>query len=197
MRTVNPERYAARRSAILRAAATLFAEHGFDGTTTAAVCRAAGIGSGTLFHYFPDKRSLFHALFADDVAATAKFVGRLDRSDPLAALLALVDHRAADVGDPLVPGLLMAALTQASRDPQFAALLERDDRTVRAAAAELIDDAARRGQVAPTTDAQTAARWVCALGDALYFQAAEDGFDAGRDTAVLRTLVLRFLGAAA
>jgi AcrR family transcriptional regulator len=195
MRTVNPERYAARRSAILGAAAVLFAERGFDGTTTAAICRGAGIGSGTLFHYFPDKRSIFHALFADDLAKTEELVRRLDRTDPLAALLALVDHRAADAGDPLVPGLLMAALTQAGRDPEFATLLERDDRTVRAAAAELIEEAVRRGQASPPTDPVTAARWVCSAGDALFFQAAEEGFDLARDTAVLRELVVRFLGA--
>ena len=65
---------------------------------------------------FPTKRSIFHDLFADDLDSTAQLVAALDESDPMAAVVTLVKHRTADVGDPLVPGLLMAAITHAGRD---------------------------------------------------------------------------------
>ena len=195
MRTVDPARHAARRARILEAAAGVFAAHGFDGATTAAVCRAAGIGSGTLFHYFPDKRALFTALFAEDLERLPEVLAALDRTDPLAALLALVEHRAADAGDPVVPGLLVAAIVQAGRDPDFAALLAADDAAVRAALADLLRAATARGQVDPGLDADLAASWVVSLVDALYFRAGEPGFDVDRERAVLRVLVLRFLRA--
>ena len=63
-RTVDPEKHLARRLVIIDAALTCFAAHGYAGTTTAAICREAGIGSGTFFHYFPTKQSLLLAILA-------------------------------------------------------------------------------------------------------------------------------------
>ncbi|REF36209.1 TetR/AcrR family transcriptional regulator [Thermasporomyces composti] len=195
MRTVDPVRYAERRARILDAAAEVFAERGFDGATTAAICRRAGIGSGTLFHYFPDKKSIFHALFADDSEATKAFLEQLDRSDPLAALFAVIDHRTADATHPVVPGLLMALLVQLGRDPELAAIVDRDEQMVNAVMADLIRKAARRGQVRPPTDPETAARWISALIDAVYLQAGRPGVDPAREVEVLRVVVTRFLDA--
>ena len=63
-RTVDPERHLARRLVIIDAALTCFAASGYAGTSTAAICREAGIGSGTFFHYFPTKQSLLLAILA-------------------------------------------------------------------------------------------------------------------------------------
>jgi hypothetical protein len=56
MRTVDPEKHQQRRLSIIGAAVDLFATKGFAATTTAEICRAAGISSGNLFHYFPSSR---------------------------------------------------------------------------------------------------------------------------------------------
>jgi AcrR family transcriptional regulator len=44
---------------ILQAALDLFAEHGFDGATTEAIARRAGVTEKTLFRHFQSKRVLF------------------------------------------------------------------------------------------------------------------------------------------
>ncbi len=44
--------------AILQAAKKLFAEQGFDNTTTRAIATEAGVGIGTVFAHYPDKASL-------------------------------------------------------------------------------------------------------------------------------------------
>ncbi|MBF6059865.1 TetR/AcrR family transcriptional regulator [Nocardia terpenica] len=44
-RTVDEKRHQQRRLQIIDAALTSFAADGFDGTTTAAICRTTGIGS--------------------------------------------------------------------------------------------------------------------------------------------------------
>ena len=75
MRTVDPAKHAAKRASIVDAAAGCFAEKGFERTTTADICQAAGISSGSLFHYFPTKRTIFTAIFTDDAVETA---GRLE-----------------------------------------------------------------------------------------------------------------------
>ena len=60
---------AENRSRILEAAKDLFAQNGYDRTTTRDVARAAGIATGTLFNYFPTKEQIVAALAGDAVAA--------------------------------------------------------------------------------------------------------------------------------
>lgn len=62
------ERKKAEKLARIEAAAReLFSERGYDKTTTRAIARAAGIGAGTLFVYFPEKYDLLFHLFSSDV----------------------------------------------------------------------------------------------------------------------------------
>ncbi|WP_067893566.1 TetR/AcrR family transcriptional regulator [Nocardia vaccinii] len=46
------------RGRLLRAAIELFAEHGYDATTTAQIAERAGLTKTTLFRLFPDKREI-------------------------------------------------------------------------------------------------------------------------------------------
>jgi AcrR family transcriptional regulator len=58
-----PRDSAATRHALLTAARTLFAEHGYDATTVRAVADRAGVNQALLFRYFGNKRGLFtHAV---------------------------------------------------------------------------------------------------------------------------------------
>lgn len=62
---VTAETKQATRKAILEASQKLFAQQGFDGATTRDIARAAGIGVGTLFNYFPTKEAIALALVGD------------------------------------------------------------------------------------------------------------------------------------
>ncbi len=50
------------REQILSAAARVFSEFGYEKASVARICGAVGIARGTLYQYFRDKQSLFHAL---------------------------------------------------------------------------------------------------------------------------------------
>jgi AcrR family transcriptional regulator len=50
-----------RREAILDAATTLFAEHGFNDADTQELAERLGVGKGTVYRCFPSKRDLFLA----------------------------------------------------------------------------------------------------------------------------------------
>ncbi|MFA5516492.1 MAG: TetR/AcrR family transcriptional regulator [Desulfuromonadales bacterium] len=52
-----------KRSALLQAALELFAEKGFNGSSTALIAKRAGVASGTLFLYFKNKEELIRELF--------------------------------------------------------------------------------------------------------------------------------------
>ena len=53
-----------RQASIIAAAATLFAQKGFNGTTTREIAKTAGISEALLFRYFPTKRALYAAIIA-------------------------------------------------------------------------------------------------------------------------------------
>jgi AcrR family transcriptional regulator len=64
-----PRRPAAeRRRQILAAARTLFAERGFDATTTRDLAAAADINDALLYRYFPDKQAILAALTDEAIA---------------------------------------------------------------------------------------------------------------------------------
>jgi len=55
----------ATRRRVLQAAELLFARGGYEATGMADVAERAGVGVGTLYHHFPDKRALLLALIDD------------------------------------------------------------------------------------------------------------------------------------
>jgi AcrR family transcriptional regulator len=54
-----------KRRRILDAALRVFAARGYEGTSVPDVADAAGVGTGTLYHYFRDKEALVNEVFRD------------------------------------------------------------------------------------------------------------------------------------
>lgn len=68
------------REKILATALHLFTRYGVDATPTSRISKEAGVSTGTLFYYFPDKDNLVAALYVSikkEMAATAR-----DGDDP-------------------------------------------------------------------------------------------------------------------
>jgi AcrR family transcriptional regulator len=198
LRKVDPARHAARRRHIVGAAAALFAEKGFERTTTADICRAAGMSSGNLFHYFPNKRAILHAVYRDDgPEKTRRLQEAAAREDPWEALLEVVDVLAGPATEPLAPPLVMEAMVQAYRDPELEKQLGADSAAEHAAVAAVIRRGTRSGRLDPGIGAEHAASWVMALIGSLYTGAATDpGFAPDEQLPVLRLILRRFLRAA-
>lgn len=57
------EQAEATRAALLATGRSLFAVHGFAGTSTEALVAAAGVTRGALYYHYADKRALFEAVF--------------------------------------------------------------------------------------------------------------------------------------
>jgi len=166
MRTVDPEKHQARRTHIIESALVLFARKGFSDTTTSDICRAAGISTGSLFHYFRSKQAVFYGIWEldrtewDEVFAAAEA-----DPDPWAALMAIVDKLAADATEPIMAGLLVEVIAQAHRDPEFAAGLAENDRRQISDIARLIRRLREAGLADPGLPDEEAARWVLTLTD--------------------------------
>jgi AcrR family transcriptional regulator len=87
----NPERSAATRSALVKAARELFATQGYSGTPREEIVARAGVTRGALQHHFRDKATLFLAVYeqieqevVEAVTAAAAQAG----DDPVAELQA-------------------------------------------------------------------------------------------------------------
>jgi len=81
-------RDARARERILDAAEQLFAAHGFDGTATARIAKAAAVPKGLLFYYFPAKSDLLQALFDERLQPWVVEPEELaHRGDPVASLM--------------------------------------------------------------------------------------------------------------
>lgn len=172
-----------------------FALHGVDGSSTAAICRRAGIGSGTLFHYFPTKIEIFHALFRDDLQRNASVCEEVLAQPPAAGLERLIDHLVADLGDPLVPGLTAAALLQVNRDEAFATMLAEDEAVVRRTLTVLLERLVAGGRSLPFPPS-SAARWIQRLLDACYLSAGDEDVALPTSVAELRAMINWLVGSA-
>lgn len=193
MRTVDPVKHAARRRHILDAAAGVFAAKGFDTATVAEICRAASVGSGTLFHYFPDKAAVFREIFREDGERLAAELAALDTADAAAAFWAIVDLLARDVREPEAGGLVIALLGRLPQDAELAGVLVAADETARSRLVECITRLQKDGLADPDLSAENAARWVGSIIDGLYLRCGDPGFDPEQELRTLRTVLSRFL----
>ena len=82
-----------RRQAIVEAVKGVFAEKGFDGTTTRELASAAGVSEALLYKHFPSKESLYAAML-DDCAKGAVFAEfkRILALEPSASTLVIMVH---------------------------------------------------------------------------------------------------------
>jgi AcrR family transcriptional regulator len=98
IRRTQADRTAATRAALVAAARTLFAEHGYAEVGTERVAHAAGVTRGALYHQFADKTELFAAVLeAVEVDLTTHLIEVVGAAaagagdDPFALLLAGTD----------------------------------------------------------------------------------------------------------
>jgi len=83
-----------RREMIARAALKLFAERGYERTTTKEIAREAGISEGTIFKYFPTKHDLLLAFFSREVFAPLTEIFKIEEPiDDYQVLRALIADR--------------------------------------------------------------------------------------------------------
>jgi AcrR family transcriptional regulator len=168
------------RERLLHAAATVFADRGYDGTRVADIASAAGVSNGALYAHFPSKADLL----VDAVRTHGRrrlaelFAADPDRSitELLLVLGRDLPHRPAEPGG----NLIVEALVAARRDEQVAGpvrgyIAERVDWL-----AQLMGAAQAAGELDPALSPAALAHFcmVLAIGSALVtpdLGAVEDG----------------------
>jgi len=193
-RTVDPARHAARRLGIVDAALTCFARLGYDGATTAAICREAAIGSGTFFHYFPTKADVLLAILELGTAETREwFAAAAGRADARAVLADHIDRAVAEAVDPRIAGFVRA-VSAVLGDPRIAAALAEDERVLRDGLLPWMARAQDAGQVRTDLLAERLTSWLMLLTDGFLGRiASEPAFTAAAEGDTLRDVAQRLL----
>ena len=138
------------RLAILEAAGSEFARHGYAGTGLGSIVARAALTKGALFHHFPDKQALAAAWIDESLATaiTARWITPLAGLTSLDALRALYRSHclALQPGDATSALVALTAETAAT-DPMLGAALERIYAGWRAALAGLLEQGKTAGWI--------------------------------------------------
>ena len=75
---ITAEAKTATRERIIKVAAKLFANEGWENTTTRGIAAAAGIATGTLFNYFESKEAIVAELISEALARAQQEIAKRD-----------------------------------------------------------------------------------------------------------------------
>ncbi|MBK8468486.1 MAG: TetR/AcrR family transcriptional regulator [Candidatus Phosphoribacter sp.] len=110
---------ARNHTAILNAAAELFLQAGFDGTSLARVADSAGVSKATLFKQFPTKAQLFEATVLEAASTPDTELGDLPSDDFRAGLVHLGRAYADMLARPRVAALMRMIIAEQPRFPEL------------------------------------------------------------------------------
>jgi AcrR family transcriptional regulator len=153
----------ATRARLLEGAEALFVEKGYEATSVAEIAQRAGVGVGTLYHHFPDKRALLLERIEAWVAwGVAERRGRdvpgSVRAGPLEPRQ-LVDSWIRSIYEREVkhPSLWWVVADMAGRDPAVAERFRAMQRSGRERVQQLIEAFQERGAIRAGLDPSSAA----------------------------------------
>jgi AcrR family transcriptional regulator len=153
VRTPQQARSRKTRNRIVAAAIAAFETNGYDDTTTAAIARRAGIGVGTLYAYFPDKRKLMLEVLDGTVRAMSDMVvealapERWREGAPREHVRAVIE---AVMSSRLIsPGIQRILWERHLKDPEFRDAVLAIEHRVREALERLFADLEARGVLRP------------------------------------------------
>jgi AcrR family transcriptional regulator len=146
----------ATRRRVLAAAESLFARRGYEASSMADVAEKAGVGVGTLYHHFPDKRALLLALIDD---WGDREVAQMRSHSDVEGMLG-EDARAAFGADLRKSyerlrrdgGFFLVLLELAERDPDVRARCQRIDQIFDQRLSDSLALGQRRGVIRPEID---------------------------------------------
>jgi AcrR family transcriptional regulator len=196
MPRVSPQHEQEVRDRIVRAALSVFAEHGFHRATMQDIVRASGLSVGAIYTYFKSKSELILAgcdLITDQ--ELAQLNGRLatltDYRERIAAAIGYwFDNLAVEQSAHGSGFLLLQAWAEADTDPAIREMLLRRRRETVTAVVMILQEGVMRGELPAWIDVPAVGHALAALLDGMLVEAAEAGGSHRRADAERRILAL-------
>lgn len=168
----------------------VFADHGYEGSSTAALLARMGIGRQSLYGAFGDKKRLFlEALERYNAASLSQIEAALaSGGSPRAAIeAALLAFAVGPDAAPETGCLGVGSIAEFGRsDPEINAVNDAAGRRFKAAFAARLADGVAAGQFAADLDPEAGAEFLLTVRSGLKV-AARDGVELERLTAIART----------
>ncbi|UOZ03969.1 TetR/AcrR family transcriptional regulator [Amycolatopsis sp. WQ 127309] len=118
----------ARREQVLTAAAVLFGERGFHGSSMGELARRAGMSVGHIYHYFENKDAIIEALVDREMAQRPGALAGLSQpAGDEQSVVAQLENEVRRVLERERLALWLEILAEAARNPQIAAKLHAAD----------------------------------------------------------------------
>jgi AcrR family transcriptional regulator len=172
------------RSRILEAGKECFAQHGYDGTGVAEICRRAGVTKGAFYHHFSSKQALFLELFERwlctlDNQLAAFRAGANTIPEGLGHMASMTGH-VFRAGSGQLP-MFLEFWNKAARDPAVWEAIIAPYRRYQAFFSDMIEAGIAEGSLRPV-DPDTAAQALVSLAVGLVLQGVldPDGTDWGQ-----------------
>jgi AcrR family transcriptional regulator len=153
------------RDRLVAAAATVFAEKGYDRATVQEIARRAGFTTGAIYGRFQGKAELLLAAIEaqSDDEFEQLFAEHRVGGKPTDILTTVGSHLVTDEFDS-GQALLFEAFVAARRDPEVAVMLRRVVEQRRDALTELVEEAKSTGGIDPALDTLSIVRFCHAVG---------------------------------
>ena len=164
------------RSLILQAASQLFSKFGYDATSVAAICQAAGVSKGAFYHHFPTKQAVFMAIlnsYLNGIDSGFNHM-RLEIKNVPQAFLQMAEMAGAifQSADFHLP-IFLEFWTQSRHDPQVWEATMAPYRRYQEYFAQMIQEGIDEGTLQPV-DANLAARVLVSLAVGLLMESLFD-----------------------
>lgn len=106
---------------ILEGAKNVFLELGYEGTSVEAIARRAKVSKGTLYNYFPDKRTLFAAVVEGECQEQAKRIFQVENNgEAIEPLLRRIARNFVEfLMSPFAQSMFRVAVAEAQRFPEL------------------------------------------------------------------------------
>lgn len=155
-----------RRAEVLRVAAELFAEQGYEATSTTEIAERLGIKGGSVYYYIDSKEALLFELVEDVYGLLLESLGEVLASDddPLAKLRRLIELHVAGMASHRHRGALILNETR-SLSPEHQAVAAAHASAYEDGLAEVIADGQRRGQIDPDVDPKLVTKALLGAGN--------------------------------
>jgi AcrR family transcriptional regulator len=182
---------------ILDAAYLVFSRQGYGQATVDDVAREAGISKGALYHHFPGKEQLFHALLQDRVRSCRDHmldaVGEI-RSLPEAIRAAIETSFSSHHADPDWTPMFMEFWGQATRDEYARSIVSTAYSNCRETVAQILRAGQGLGFVRPGLDTDTVAVLYLAMVDGIRLRAQMDTtVDVDRTKELMADMIVGFI----
>lgn len=155
-----------RRTQILEAAMTCFAECGFHQTSMHDISAEAGISVGLIYRYFKNKEEVIAALAAEHKKDIAELLERAGEAPTLLeAMEILFTSHCCERSPQIISAFVVDLFAEASRNPQVAKIVRNVAKSKTEGVAKLIARSPEARRLAPWLDPREIAEMIFAVND--------------------------------